>query len=110
MRQVIPAAVHVDGTARVQTIARDANPRYYDLIKTFGELTGVPVLINTSFNEREPIVARPEEAIACFLRTDLDVLAIGDFYCDDRAQARGAGKAAFTTSQAGDMIAAAPSR
>lgn len=110
MRQLIPAAVHVDGTARVQTIARDANPRYYDLIKTFGELTGVPVLINTSFNEREPIVARPEEAIACFLRTDLDVLAIGDFYCDDRAQARSAGKAAYTTSQAGDMIAAAPSR
>lgn len=84
MRGVIPAGVHVDGTARVQTIERSANPRYYDLIKTFGELTGVPVLINTSFNEREPIVARPEEAIACFLRTDIDVLALGDFYCTDR--------------------------
>jgi carbamoyltransferase len=87
MRSVIPAAVHVDGTARVQTVERKANERYYDLIAAFGELTGVPVVINTSFNEREPIVARPEEAIACFLRTDLDVLAIGDFYCDDRGQA-----------------------
>ncbi len=86
MRSVIPATVHVDGTARVQTIARDANPRYYDLIKAFGELTGVPVLINTSFNEREPIVARPQEAIACFLRTEIDVLALGDYYCEDRRQ------------------------
>ena len=89
MRSVIPAAVHVDGTARVQTVDRAANPRYYDLIRTFGELTGVPVLINTSFNEREPIVARPEEAIACFLRTDLDVLAMGDFYCCDRSTKAG---------------------
>ena len=84
MRHMIPAGLHVDGTARVQTIERSANPRYYDLIKAFGELTGVPVLINTSFNEREPIVARPEEAIACFLRTEIDVLALGDFYCCDR--------------------------
>jgi carbamoyltransferase len=86
MRSVIPAGVHVDGTARVQTIERSANPRYYDLIAAFAEITGVPVLINTSFNEREPIVARPQEAIACFLRTDIDVLALGDFYCEDRAR------------------------
>ena len=91
MRDKIPAAVHVDGTARVQTIAREQNARYYDLVRAFGALTGVPVLINTSFNEQEPIVARPQEAIACFLRTDLDVLAIGDFYCCDKrlAEARG---------------------
>ena len=86
MRSVIPAAVHIDGTARVQTVDRRANQRFYDLIKAFGELTGVPVLINTSFNEREPIVARPEEAIACFLRTEIDVLALGDFYCADRGR------------------------
>src|SRR5207247_26244 len=61
-RAVIPAAVHVDGTGRVQTVERSANPRYYGLIEEFGRLTGVPVLLNTSFNRREPIVARPEEA------------------------------------------------
>ncbi len=87
MRHLIPSAVHVDGTARVQTVERAQNERYYDLIETFGQLTGVPVLINTSFNEREPIVARPEEAIACFLRTGVDVLALGDVYCADRGQA-----------------------
>ena len=110
MRHLIPAAVHVDGTARVQTIERNANPRYYDLIKTFGELTGVPVLINTSFNEREPIVARPEEAIDCFLRTDLDILALGDFYCADRGQMKAAGKAPFAASQVRDLVAAAPNK
>ncbi len=110
MRDIIPAAVHVDGTARVQTVERQANPRYYDLIATFGELTGVPVLINTSFNEREPIVARPEEAIACFLRTDLDVLALGDFYCADRGQLRAAGKAPYAANDVGVRVAASPSR
>ena len=83
-RQAIAAAVHVDGTARVQTVARADNPRYYDLIEEFGRLTGVPVLLNTSFNRREPIVARPEEAIACFLRSGIDVLVLGDFYINDR--------------------------
>ena len=63
---VIPAAVHVDGTGRIQTVERSANPRYYGLIEEFGRLTGVPVLLNTSFNRKEPIVARPEEAIACY--------------------------------------------
>lgn len=90
-RTLIPAGVHIDGTARVQTIERAANQRYYDLIEAFGRLTGVPVLINTSFNDREPIVARPEEAVACFLRTEMDVLAIGDFYCADRSGAKRAG-------------------
>jgi carbamoyltransferase len=83
-RDVIPAAVHVDGTGRIQTVERAANPRYYGLIEEFGRLTGVPVLLNTSFNRREPIVASPEEAIACYLRTGMDVLVLGDFYTTDR--------------------------
>lgn len=81
MADRIPAGVHVDGTARLQTVRRDVNPRYYDLIAAFGRLTGVPVLLNTSFNESEPIVATPQHAIACFLRTGMDVLAIGNFHC-----------------------------
>lgn len=76
----IAAAVHVDGTGRIQTVSRDANQRYYDLIHAFGEITGVPVLLNTSFNRQEPIVARPEEAISCYLRTGMDVLVIGDHF------------------------------
>jgi carbamoyltransferase len=78
---LIPAVIHVDGTARIQTVERRANARFYDLINTFGGMTGVPVLLNTSFNENEPIVARPGEALDCFLRTDLDAVAIGDYYC-----------------------------
>ncbi len=84
MTHKIPAVVHVDGTARVQTVERKHNAAYYDLIEAFGEITGVPVLLNTSFNEREPIVARPEEAIACFQRAEIDVLAIGDFYVENQ--------------------------
>ena len=60
---------------------RDENPLYYDLIQTFSERTGLPVLLNTSFNENEPIVCAPEEAIACFQRTRMDTLAIGPFIC-----------------------------
>ena len=78
-RDVIPAPTHVDGTARVQTVSRQANPRYWRLIKAFEEQTGVPVLLNTSFNENEPVVQRPEEALDCFLRTGLDVLVMGSF-------------------------------
>ena len=80
----IPAAVHVDGTARIQTVERNANPLYYDVIEAFMKLTGVPIILNTSFNKQEPIIARPEEAISCFLRTEMDVLVLGDFYCIDR--------------------------
>jgi carbamoyltransferase len=76
---LIPAAVHVDGTARIQTVDRAANPRYYDLIEEFGRLTGIPVILNTSFNHHEPIVASPEDAISCYLRTGMDLLVIGDF-------------------------------
>ena len=80
----IPAAVHVDGTGRIQTVERVANPRYYGVIEAFMKITGVPVVLNTSFNKQEPIVARPEEAISCFLRTEMDVLALGNFYSTDR--------------------------
>jgi carbamoyltransferase len=78
-RDKIPAPTHVDGTGRLQTVTRDANPRYWKLIKAFEELTGVPVVLNTSFNDNEPIVCRPEEAIDCFLRTQMDALVLGDF-------------------------------
>ena len=81
---LIPAAVHVDGTGRIQTVARAANPRYYGIIEEFGKLTGVPVLLNTSFNRHEPIVASPQEAISCYLRTGMDVLVLGDHYVADR--------------------------
>ncbi len=77
-RKDIPAPTHVDGTGRLQTVKQDANPRYYRLIKEFENLTGVPVVLNTSFNDNEPIVCRPEEAIDCFLRTKMDVLVLGD--------------------------------
>ncbi len=70
---------HVDDTGRLQTVARDENPLYYDLIKTFRTKTGIPVVLNTSFNENEPIVCTPAEAIDCFQRTKMDVLAIGPF-------------------------------
>ncbi len=79
-RNEIPAVTHEDGSARVQALHREHNPRYYDLIKRFGELTGTPVLVNTSFNVRgEPIVNTPEQAYNCFARTDIDVLVIGPF-------------------------------
>jgi carbamoyltransferase len=83
----IPAAVHVDGTARIQTVDRESNPRYYALIDAFRTLTGVPILLNTSFNKQEPIVAQPSEAISCFLRTDMDVLVLGNCYTTDRPEA-----------------------
>ncbi|MFZ0637687.1 MAG: carbamoyltransferase C-terminal domain-containing protein [Candidatus Acidiferrales bacterium] len=77
-RSVIPAPTHVDGTARLQTVSRRTNPLYWKLIRAFGDLTGVPVVVNTSFNDNEPIVCRPEEALDCFLRTRMDVVVMGD--------------------------------
>ena len=77
-RDAIPAPTHVDGTGRLQTVSRTANPRYWRLIKEFGDLTGVPVLLNTSFNDNEPIVCNPQEAIDCFRRTRMDVLVLGN--------------------------------
>src|SRR5204862_6380463 len=71
-RERIPAVTHADGTGRLQTVERDVNPRYWELLKRFGELTGIPILVNTSFNENEPIVNTPAEALDCFLRTNMD--------------------------------------
>jgi carbamoyltransferase len=76
-RDVIPAVTHVDGSGRLQTVSRASNPRYWALIQAFARKTGVPVLLNTSFNENEPIVMTPAEALDCFLRTDMDVLVMG---------------------------------
>jgi carbamoyltransferase len=77
-RARIPAVAHVDGTGRLQTVTHEDNPRYYNLIRAFRELTGVPMVLNTSFNENEPVVCRPEEALDCFLRTRMDVLVLED--------------------------------
>jgi carbamoyltransferase len=78
-RDKIPAPTHVDGTGRLQTVTADANPRYHALITEFERQTGVPVVLNTSLNDNEPIVCRPEEAIDCFLRTKMDALVLGNF-------------------------------
>jgi carbamoyltransferase len=82
MLDKIPAPTHVDGTGRLQTVRRDQNQRYYDLIKAFEVRTGVPVLLNTSFNENEPICCTPEQAVETFRRTQMDLLAVGDFYAE----------------------------
>jgi carbamoyltransferase len=78
-RDLLPSVTHVDGTGRLQTVTEDQNGLYYRLIKRFGEKTGVPVVLNTSFNENEPIVNRPEEALDCFLRTKMDLLVMGPY-------------------------------
>ena len=84
-RETIPAPTHVDGTGRLQTVSRSANPLYWQLIKEFEKLTGVPVLLNTSFNDNEPIVCTPAEAIACFERTQMDVLVLGPYLIEKPA-------------------------
>jgi carbamoyltransferase len=76
----IPAVTHVDGTGRLQTVDRATNPLYWDLIQTFASKTGVPIVLNTSLNENEPIVCTPDEAIQCFLRTQMDALVLGSYY------------------------------
>jgi carbamoyltransferase len=77
-RPEIPAVTHVDGTGRLQTVHKDTNPLYWRLIDTFRQNTGVPMVLNTSFNENEPIVCNPEEALDCFLRTRMDLLVLGE--------------------------------
>ena len=79
-KEKIPAVTHVDGSGRLHTVTRDESPLYYDLIKTFDEMTGIPLLLNTSFNENEPIVCRFEEALECFLRTHMDALVLERFF------------------------------
>jgi carbamoyltransferase len=78
-RPEIPAVTHVDGSGRLQTVSREVNERYYQLISDFGALTGVPVVLNTSFNENEPIVCTPQQAIDCFQKTRMDVLYLGNY-------------------------------
>jgi len=86
-RSPVPAITHVDYSARVQTVGAERFPRFHDLLQKFYELTGCAVLVNTSFNQRgEPIVCSPQDAIACFLNTGIDVLAIGDWFVDKREQ------------------------
>ena len=75
-QQLIPAVTHADGTGRLQTVDKEVTPRYYQLIETFRKKTGVPILLNTSFNENEPIVNSPEHALDCFLRTNMDMLVL----------------------------------
>jgi carbamoyltransferase len=101
MREVIPAVTHQDGTGRLQTVERDVNPLYWKLIRRFGDVTGVPVLLNTSFNENEPIVNTPAQAIDCFLRTRMDALAIGSFLLMKSENARiSENRSAFATTSA----------
>ena len=86
-RSAIPAVTHVDYSARIQTVRREENPAYYDLIRAFRDLTGCPVIVNTSFNVRgEPIVCTPEDAYRCFMRTEMDYLVLENFILDKRQQ------------------------
>ena len=75
-KKEVPSVVHVDNTCRVQTVRREENKQFYDLIKEFFNISGVPILLNTSFNENEPIVLSPQHAIDCFIRTKMDVLVL----------------------------------
>src|SRR5262249_44063593 len=83
-RKLIPAVNHVDGCGQLQTVSRLTNPRYHRLIETFQALTNVPMVLNTSFNENEPVVCRPQEALDCFLRTKMDALVVGDMMISRR--------------------------
>ncbi|MFK0297444.1 carbamoyltransferase C-terminal domain-containing protein, partial [Streptomyces sp. NPDC090442] len=87
VRSTIPAVTHVDGSARVQTVTAEHNGRFHALLTAFRDRTGCPVLVNTSFNVRgEPIVRDPEGAYACFMRTQIDLLALGNFLLDKQEQ------------------------
>jgi carbamoyltransferase len=87
IRSSIPAVTHVDYSARVQTVTADQQPMYYRMIKQFAEKSGCPVIINTSFNVRgEPIVATPEDAYTCFMRTNMDYLLVGNFLLEKKEQ------------------------
>ncbi|MEA5602316.1 carbamoyltransferase [Nostoc sp. UHCC 0252] len=81
-REQIPAVTHVDGTGRLQSVSHKTNPLYWDLINTFAQRTGIPIVLNTSLNENEPIVRTPTEAIQCFLRTHMDALVLGSYYVE----------------------------
>lgn len=78
-KDLVPGVAHIDGTGRLQTVKQEQNPRYYKLIKYFFKITGVPIILNTSFNENEPIVLNPQEALDCFLRTEMDMLVMNNW-------------------------------
>jgi carbamoyltransferase len=87
LRSDIPAITHIDYSARIQTVSRETNPDYYDLISAFRDLTGCAVVVNTSFNVRgEPIVCSPEDAYRCFMRTHIDSLVLGPFLLEKATQ------------------------
>ena len=87
VRSEVPAITHVDYSARLQTVARENNPLYYDIIKNVDKKTGCPIIVNTSFNVRgEPIVCTPEEAFRCFMRTKMDYLVLGNYILDKKKQ------------------------
>ena len=81
-KSLIPAVTHVDGSARVQTVSEKENPRFWKLLNEFGKMTGIPILLNTSFNENEPIVCTPKEALDCYLKTQTDVLVMGNYFLE----------------------------
>jgi carbamoyltransferase len=83
-RPLIPAVTHVDGSGRLQTVNRNSNPRYHRLISAYRDLTGIPMVLNTSFNENEPVVCEPAQALDCFLRTQMDLLVMGDAFIQRR--------------------------
>jgi carbamoyltransferase len=84
-RKLVPAVTHVDGSGRLQTVSQLANPKYHRLIQSFRDLTGIPMVLNTSFNENEPVVCKPHEALDCFLRTKMDALIMGNVVISRRA-------------------------
>jgi carbamoyltransferase len=84
-RPLVPAITHQDGTGRLQTVEKEVNPLYWKLIRKFADLTDVPILLNTSFNENEPIVHTPQQALDCFLRTNMDALVLGPYFLRKRA-------------------------
>ena len=84
-RKLVPATKHVDGSGRLQTDHKETNPLYHRLITNFYQLTSVPIVLNTSFNENEPVVCKPEEALDCFFRTQMDVLVLGNYFIERNA-------------------------
>jgi carbamoyltransferase len=78
-RSMVPAIAHIDGTGRLQTVTETQNKNYYNLIKFFFQLSGIPMVLNTSFNENEPMVCSPQEALDCFLRTKMDCLVLENY-------------------------------
>ena len=84
-KSLIPAVTHIDGTGRLQTVNPNQNKKFYNLIKKFYEISDVPILLNTSFNENEPIVMSPENALECFLRTEMDYLVVNNFFINKKS-------------------------